>query len=79
MSVPAYADLPLIEGLGLPHAWDVWGREDNLGTLNHLTPARIAMAGAEILSGQRFALSLPSDLIDPPLFGRQAMKLLRGR
>lgn len=74
MRVPAYADLPLIEALGLPHAWDVWGREDNLGTLNHLTPACVAAAAAEIVQGRRFALSLPSDLIDPPLFGRQPMR-----
>jgi hypothetical protein len=73
MTVPANADLPLIEGLGYPHAWDVWGREDNLGTLNHLTPTRVAAGGAEITTGRRFALSLPADLIDPPLFGRQPM------
>ncbi|MBA3743566.1 cyclase family protein [Sporichthya sp.] len=73
MSVPRYGDLPVIEALGLPHAWDVWGREDNLGTLNHLTSARVAAAAAEIATGQRFALSLPSDLIDPPLFGRKPM------
>lgn len=73
MSVPRYRDLPLIEGLQYPHAWDVWGREDNLGTLNHLTPARVALAAAEIVTGHRFALSLPTDLIDPPLFGRKPM------
>src|SRR5262249_50630005 len=39
----------------------------------HLTPPRIAAAAAEIATGQRFALSLPSDLIDPPLFGRKPM------
>lgn len=73
MTVPKYRELPRIEALDLPHAWDVWGREDNLGTLNHLTPTRVALAAAEITTGQRFALSLPSDLIDPPLFGRKPM------
>lgn len=73
MKVPAYRDLPVLDGLGLPHAWDVWGRTDNLGTLNNLTPDRIATAAAEIRTGQRFALSLPADEIHPPLFGRAAM------
>ncbi|MGQ0624350.1 MAG: cyclase family protein [Sporichthyaceae bacterium] len=72
-STPKYCELPLIDSLGLPHAWDVWGRGDNLGTLNHLTPPRIAAAAAEIQFGDRFALSLPATEIDPPLFGRKAL------
>jgi kynurenine formamidase len=74
MTVPKYGELPRNEALGLPHAWDVWGREDNLGTLNHLTPERVAAAATEIRTGERFALSLPAELIDPPLFGRQPMR-----
>ncbi|MGQ0629482.1 MAG: cyclase family protein [Sporichthyaceae bacterium] len=73
MSTPRYSELPVIESLGLPHAWDVWGRTDNLGTLNHLTPSRIAAAATEIVRGDRYALSLPTTEIDPPLFGRQAL------
>lgn len=73
MSVPRYKSLPVLDALGLPHAWDVWGREDNLGTINHLTPDRVATAATEIQTGERFALSLPAELVDPPLFGRQPM------
>lgn len=74
MNVAKYGELPRNEALGLPHAWDVWGRQDNLGTLNHLTPHRVASAATEIQSGERFALSLPAELLDPPLFGRQPMR-----
>ncbi len=71
--IPKYSELPVLDKLGLPHAWEVWGHEDNLGTLNHLTPDRVVAAAAEVVTGERFALSLPSDLVDPPLFGRQPL------
>jgi kynurenine formamidase len=74
VTVPAYRDLPILGGLGLPHAWDVWGREDNLGTLNNLTSGQIRAAAGEVRIGDRFALSLPATEIDPPLFGRQALR-----
>lgn len=74
MTVPKYGELPRNEALGLPQAWDVWGREDNLGTLNHLTPGRVSSAATQIQTGERFALSLPAELLAPPLFGRQPMR-----
>jgi kynurenine formamidase len=74
VSVPKYGELPRHPALDLPHAWDVWGREDNLGTLNHLTPDRVAAAAAEIRTGERFALSLEAELLDPPLFGRHPLR-----
>lgn len=71
--IPAYLDLPRHPTLNLPHSWDHFGREDNLGTLNQLTPARVVAATAAVRSGERFALSLPTDAIDPPLFGRRPL------
>lgn len=73
MTVPSYADLPLLDGLGLPHAWDVHGREDDLGTLNLLTPERVVAAAGEVQTGERFRLSLPATELDPPLFGREPL------
>lgn len=72
--VPAYADLPLHPELSLPCAWDVFGRDDDLGTLNHLTPERVATAAQHVRSGERFGLSLPLREIDPPLFGREPLR-----
>lgn len=56
---PRFADLPRPDETGLPLAWGVWGPEDALGTLNHLTDARVQAAAAEIRHGRRFNLDLP--------------------
>lgn len=69
--LPDFDDLPLLENLGLRHSWDVWGRDDELGTINLLTPARVAAAAALVRSGERVSLDLPLDVPNPPLFGRQ--------
>ena len=58
----------------MQHAWDVWGRGDNLGTLNRLTPPVIAAAAACVRTGERIGLSLPLGLPDPPFFGRKGYK-----
>lgn len=39
--------------------WGRWGPEDQLGTLNHLTPERVARAAALVQGGRRFELSIP--------------------
>lgn len=72
--IPAFADLPTHPELGLKHAWEVFGPQDDLGTLNHLTPSRVAAAATEVQTGERFGLSLGLQAIDPPLFGREPLK-----
>jgi hypothetical protein len=69
--LPAFDDLPEVPGLGIRHAWDVWGRDDVLGSINLVTPERIARAAATVRSGQAIRLDLPLDVPDPPLFGRR--------
>lgn len=39
--------------------WARWGDDDQLGTLNHITPARVKSAAAAVRSGKRFDLSIP--------------------
>ena len=73
-TVPPYDELPLIEALGLRHAWDVFGRDDELGTLNHLTDQRVIGAMSSVVTGERIGLTLPMDAITPPLYGRQALE-----
>jgi kynurenine formamidase len=63
---PRYAELP--DGF----AWDLL--DPRLGSLELLTPERVAAAAALVQSGRRFSLNLPLDLPDPPMFGRQAMR-----
>jgi len=69
--LPEFDDLPELEGLGLRHAWEVWGPDDELGTINLVTPERVAAAAALVRSGQVISLDLPLTEPDPPLFGRQ--------
>jgi kynurenine formamidase len=69
--LPAFDELPVLPETSTRHAWGLFGAEDELGTLNLLTPdiVRAGLACAE--SGERVGLSLPSDVIDPPLWGRR--------
>jgi kynurenine formamidase len=69
-AVPAYRELPRTAA-GLPHAWDVFGSGDELGTLNRISRdvTRAALAAAR--TGETIGLNLPLDEPDPPLFGRR--------
>ncbi len=59
-SVPRYRDLP-VSSDGFPHAWDTFGRDDELGRLNLLdAPCRVA-AMSELQRGVSFNLTLPLD------------------
>ena len=65
--IPRYADLPVIGNDKEHHSWDVFGRDDELGTVNFTTPGAIVAAAAEIQSGKVVCLSLPLDLPSPSL------------
>lgn len=69
--LPDFDDLPLLGDLGIRHAWDVFGRDDVLGSMNLITSERTAAAAALVRSGTRVSLDLPLNVPDPPLFGRQ--------
>ena len=60
---PKYADLP--DG----SAWDVL--DPQLGSLQLLTPERVAAAAKLVTTGKRFSLDLPLTLPSPPFFGRE--------
>ncbi|HEX4888774.1 MAG TPA: cyclase family protein [Alphaproteobacteria bacterium] len=45
--------------------WGRWGKEDQLGTLNYITPAKIASAAATAKQGKLFPLSIPLDAYGP--------------
>jgi len=44
--LPRYRDLPRADPIEAGHAWDVWGRDDELGRLNLVTPATVLAASA---------------------------------
>ncbi|PYH88961.1 hypothetical protein BO71DRAFT_122880 [Aspergillus ellipticus CBS 707.79] len=67
---PSRKELPKIPGAPEGAAW-VWGKDDWLGRLNLLTPARVKAAAQEIKSGEMFRLDLPLHIPETPAFGRE--------
>src|SRR5437588_669491 len=51
--------------------WGRWGKDDQIGTLNHVTPQDIVKAAKLIRTGKVFALGIPLDASGPQtgLFG----------
>src|SRR3954468_13430359 len=51
--------------------WGRWGKDDHIGTLNHVTPEDIVKAAGLIRTGKVFALGIPLDKTGPQtgLFG----------
>jgi kynurenine formamidase len=69
--MPSYDELPVLDKLGLPCAWGVFGEGDQLGCLNKLTPKRVLQSAALVLKGEVISLDLPMNAIDPPLYRRE--------
>jgi kynurenine formamidase len=69
-SFPAYADL-VADGRPPGTAWGVFGDDDELGTLNHLTPERVRAAAASIRSGRVVSLNLSLLEFDPPIIAHR--------
>ncbi|EXJ92128.1 hypothetical protein A1O3_00678 [Capronia epimyces CBS 606.96] len=69
-SFPTRKNLPKIVGAPDEAAW-VWGKDDNIGRLNLLTPTRVKAAAAEVRTGEMARLDLPLDVPLQPAFNRQ--------
>ncbi|UPL01938.1 hypothetical protein LCI18_012872 [Fusarium solani-melongenae] len=67
MPRPAFDDLPLQQGHPQFSAWGLWGKSDELGTLNLLTPEVKKNAAREIQTGDTIPLSLPIDAFLQPM------------
>ena len=63
MAHPRYDELRRAEPPG--SSWDVFGRSDERGTVNLLTPERVAAAARDVRSGIRFNLDYPVNAFDP--------------
>jgi kynurenine formamidase len=68
--LPKFSQLPIKPGAPKGSAWGVFGDNDQLGTINLLTPERVREATTSVRSGRVFALNLPINIPDPPIFGR---------
>lgn len=69
--VPSYAEL--CEKYG-GTAWDVFGRDDQLGALNFLTSERVRSAAGAVRSGRVFNLDYPLDAFASLMAARPAPK-----
>ncbi|KAI0515278.1 hypothetical protein F5B22DRAFT_195500 [Xylaria bambusicola] len=63
---PSYDQLPLNSSYPTKAAWGVWGADDQLGALNHITNDTILAASQTIQDGLAFPLNLRLDVPDPP-------------
>lgn len=57
-SFPLRKDLPSIPGAPQDAAW-FWGKDDQIGRLNLLTPTRVKNAAGEIKTGEMARMDLP--------------------
>ena len=70
-----FSALPLVPTGPAYNAWGRFGPDDELGTLNLLTPETVAAAARkEIRTGERVSLDLPLDKLAFPFFGRQPLR-----
>ncbi len=72
-SIPSYRDLPREPKDRYPNAWGVFGSDDQIGTLNHLTPARVMAALESVKTGRVINLNLPLDFFNPPLISHRGL------
>ena len=64
--LPRYQDLPRASNGGRS-AWNLFGRDDNLGLVNLMTPDKVAAGATLVRKGQIFPLDMPLGSIAPAL------------
>jgi len=68
-AAPATGEVPVPEELREASRqvsnWNRWGPDDELGTLNHITPSLVARAAGLVRKGVTFSLSVPFDAYGP--------------
>lgn len=69
--LPSYAELSAREDAPKGTNWGLFGADDQLGTVNFLTPEKVREAAALVRHGKVFALNLPLHLPSPALLTRK--------
>jgi kynurenine formamidase len=72
--LPSYRELPIKEGAPPGSSWGVFGDDDQVGTINLLTPDRALAAARLVRTGKSFSLNWDLEKPNPPIAGRQALK-----
>jgi hypothetical protein len=70
--VPLFRDLPTLPETPERHAWQVWGPDDQLGTVNFIGPEQVTAATATVTDGTVVCLSAPLNEPDPGLSERRS-------
>ncbi len=70
---PLYEQLPLDPSLPPRSTWGLFGPDDQVGTINLLTPERVAHAASLVRKGALFSLNWEMEKPFPPILGRKAM------
>lgn len=73
-SLPNFDQLPINSTYPQRSAWGVFGENDEIGTLNLLTPERVAAAATLVKTGEVFSMSWELEKPHPPLFNRSALR-----
>lgn len=71
--LPSFDELPIKPDYPPHSAWGVFGDDDEIGTLNLLTPERVAAAARLVKTGEVFAMNWELEQPNPPLFMRQKL------
>lgn len=72
--LPTFAELPVKPDYPPHSAWGIFGDDDQIGTLNLLTPERVAAAARLVRHGQVFAMNWELEIPSPPLFSRATLQ-----
>jgi len=72
--LPSFDELPVKAGNPPRSAWGLFGDDDQIGTINLLTPERVARAATLVRHGKVFPLNWELELPSPPLFYRESMR-----
>ena len=67
---PPFDQLPLRKDGPPGNAWGLFGRDDELGMLNLITPESVLQASKDIRHGIRVSTDLPLDRFRPPINNR---------
>lgn len=74
MDLPRYDELPVRDGLPEGSSWGLWGDDDEVGTINLLTPERVQRALRLPSRGAVFPLNWALEEPSPPFYGRGALQ-----
>ncbi|OAG37617.1 hypothetical protein AYO21_08225 [Fonsecaea monophora] len=72
--LPDFDSLPPVEGRPLGNTWGFWGADDEIGTLNLLTPDVVQRAAAEVKSGKSASLDFPLDHFNERIGSRRQLE-----